>query len=94
MGAMATRAGTAEETSQEMEARLAVDAVAAEAGAYDHIFAPMYEELFREMPDGYIMAEGRFFRLDPDLPDHFFLTGATGQQLKALALYPPPPAFR
>ena len=78
-----------------MEARLAEDAAAAEAGAYDHIVAPMYEELFREMPDGYIMVEGSFFRADPDLPDRFYLTsGVTGRQLKATAPFPPPPGFR
>ena len=92
MGPMATL-DTAEETWEELEARLAEDAVAAEAGAYDHTFEPMYDELFREMPDGYIMAEGSFFRTDPNLPDHFYLMGATGQQLKAVAAYPPPPAF-
>ena len=95
VGAMPTRVDTAEETWEELEARLAQDAAAAEAGAYDHIFDPMYDELFSQMPDGYIMAEGSFFRLDPELPDHFYLTsGVTGRQLKAVAPYPPPPAFR
>ena len=55
----------------------------------------MIEKLLREIPDGYIMVEGRFFRLDPDLPDHFYLTSrVTGRQLKAAAPYPPPPDFR
>ena len=92
---MATRVDTAEETWEEFEARLAQQSEDIDAGAYDHILEPMYDDLFNEMPDGYIMAEGSFFRLDPELPDHFYLTsGVTGRQLKAVAPYPPPPTFR
>ena len=91
---MATRVDTAEETREQFEARLLRQSDEADAGAYDHIFGPMIDDLFSQMPDGYIIVEGSFFRLDPDLPDHFYVESrVTGRQLQAAAAYPPPPHY-
>ncbi len=50
-------------------------AEAAEAGAYDDVLAEQLLYLLSQLPDGYILDEtSRIVRLDPDLPDHIYVT--------------------
>ena len=63
------------ETTEEFEARLMKQAEDAEAGAYDDELAEHLLYLLSQLPDGYILDEtSRIVRLDPDLPDHIYVT--------------------
>lgn len=63
------------ETREEFEARLQRQAEEAEAGAYDDVLAEQLRYLLSQLPDGYILDDtSRIVRLDPDLPDHIYVT--------------------
>ena len=64
---------TRTETREERDARLTRESDAADAGAYDHIFVRQRDAVISRLPDGYVYAEGRFVRTDPNLPDHFYI---------------------
>ncbi len=64
---------TRTETREERDARLIRESDAADAGAYDHIFARQHDAVISRLPDGYAYEEGRFVRTDPNLPDHFYI---------------------
>ena len=64
---------TRTETREERDARLIRESDAADAGAYDHIFARQRDAVISRLPDGYVYVEGRFVRTDPNLPDHFYI---------------------
>ena len=63
------------ETTEEFEARLQRQAEDVEAGAYDDVLAEQLLYLLSQLPDGYILDDtSRIVRLDPDLPDHVYVT--------------------
>ena len=86
---MATRP----ETRDEFEARLARESDAADAGAYDHVFERMLNDMISRLPDGYEYNGdvGAIVRTDPDLPDHCYVAQKidgvlTGRMVKVAAL--------
>ena len=69
---MATR--THRPTLEEHEEQLLDLQRASEAGELDHVGQEAVEYLISQLPDGYALdEENRVVRLDPDLPDHFFI---------------------
>ena len=87
---MATRADAGTETREEFEERLVRQSAAADAGEYDYIFAEMVEDLVNQLPDGYVLENGRIIRSDPNLPDHVYVESKvdgvpSGRQIKLVA---------
>ena len=64
---------TRTETREEFEARLLRQSDEADAGAYDHIFERMLNDMINRLPDGYTYEDGRIVRTDPNLPDHCYV---------------------
>lgn len=62
------------ETRKEFEDRLERQSDEADAGAYDHVFAEMIDDLVNQLPEGYVFENSRIVRLDPSLPDHVYVT--------------------
>ena len=58
------------ETREEQEARLARLSDEADAGAFDHLVEAAIAYIVSQLPDGYILDDKGFARLDPTLPDH------------------------
>ena len=88
---MATRSDARTETREEFDARLIRESDAADAGAYDHIFARHHDYLISQLPDGYTYEDGRIVRGDPDLPEDIWIASIydgvpTGQRVKITAL--------
>ena len=81
---------TRTETREEFEARLIRQSEDADAGAYDHIFDAMLDDLISSLPEGYGFENGRIVRLDPSLPDHVYVEAKangipTGRQVRLVA---------
>ena len=68
-----TTTSPAAESLREEDQRFEELARAAEAGEFGHGFDAI-EYLAGQLPDGYALDEhDRVIRLDPDLPDHFYI---------------------
>ncbi len=90
-GGNVSRMVTRTETREERDARLIRESDAADAGAYDHVFARGRDYLISQLPDGYAFEGGRIVRTDPTLPDHFWIPAIsngvpTGRMAKITAL--------
>ena len=63
------------ETREELEASLGRLQKDAESGYFDDVLADHLNYLVSQLPEGYMLDDvGRVVRLDPDLPDHFYIT--------------------